>query len=90
MCKIQQPVPDNQGRHAPSLPAQPIAVPQASSPPPQAGNGVSPIGRSTANESPPRMQHDFDSPKGGCDCLLAAVLIAASAMPLLLLVLLVF
>ena len=97
MCKTQQPVPEEQGQNAPQLPPAPATHSQAS--PPNytttdrdliASGPINrdPIDRSSPNQSAPSSQHDFDSPKGGCGCLLAGLLLAVTAAPLAMLVIL--
>ena len=89
MCKTQQPVPEDQGQNAPQLPPQPNAHSQHSSPsnPSATGHGPidrsGPIDRKPLNPPPSHIQHDFDSQKSGCGCLLAGLLVAVTAVSLL-------
>jgi len=94
MCKTQQSVPEEQGQNAPQL-APPQATGSQTGAPVQTtvgsdlmGSGPinrDPIDRSFSNQPATSSQHDFDSPKGGCGCLLVGLLLAITAAPLSLL-----
>ena len=94
MCKTQQPVPEEQGQNAPQLPHPQPSQPETAWPnQPHADRDLmgsepinrGPIDRSSPSQSATPSQHDFESPKGGCGCLLAGLLLAV-VTPLSLLV----
>jgi len=106
MCKTQQPVPDEQGQHAPQLPPQQTTTFEPASPTDHGGAGHQPIERGPINRNlsgqdsinradpnrsmPPHSQHDFEPSKGGCGCLLAGLSIALFAVPLSLALIFIF